>query len=173
VGTDGKGWITTAYVQATGLTNLPVVSQSGEVIGTATAESNSPTATPLPVAAAVQDNDSATAPAARVSFSPSGTRSLIYSSDVSFPDGDIEDWIEFTPYGTNVTTSLVCSGNGALKVELLSNGISYQNWSGLACGEKKQQKLLSGDPYILHISVVPGNSSLEYVHYTLSVENLP
>ncbi len=171
-GPEGKGWVTAAYVQAGGLDNLPIIGQSGEVVGTGTAISSPPTITPMPVAA-MQDNDSALAPGASAAFSPSDARSLIYSSDVSAPDGDLEDWIEFTPYGSNVMASLLCSGNGKLETELLANGTVLQNWAGLACGENKQWRLSAGQSYLMHISAVPNNSTLEYIRYTLSVESTP
>src|SRR5581483_10301053 len=77
-GPDGKGWVTAAYVQASGLGVLPIIGQAGDVVGTGTPTTIPATITPTLVAA-WQDNDSAGSPAANVVFSPTGTRSLIYS----------------------------------------------------------------------------------------------
>lgn len=169
---DGKGWIAAAYVQASGVPELPILAPSREVVGTGTPAIAPPTVIPTLVAA-TQDGDSAQSPAVNVTFSPSGTRSLIYSSDVSAPQGDAEDWIQFTPYGPAVTIALTCTGNGTLKVELSQNGAASPNWEGLACGEKRQWSLSSGQPYLLRLYAISGSDVLQYVHYTLNVETVP
>lgn len=171
-GPDGKGWVNTAYVQASGVDTLPIVGGTGEVLGTGTPTSIPSTITPTLIAAP-QDNDSAQAPAVNVSFSPIGTRSLIYSSDVSTPEGDPEDWIQFSPFSTTVNASLTCFGNGKLNVELLQAGKPVQNWGSLACGETKQIILSSSLPYLLRLSAVSQGSSLVSVHYIIIVETAP
>ncbi len=169
---DGKGWIAAAYVQASGVGDLPIVAKSGQVVGTGTPTTVPPTVTPTLVAAP-QDGDSAQSPAVNITFSPSGTRSVIYSSDVSAPQGDPEDWIQFTPYGATLTIALACAGNGMLNVELWQNGAALQNWAGLACGEAHQVGFSSGQPYVLRLFAVPGGNGLQYIHYTLKIETAP
>jgi uncharacterized protein YraI len=171
-GPDGKGWVTAAYVQASDLETLPIVGQTGKIVGTGTPTSIPLTITPTLVAAP-QDNDSAHAPAVVVTFSPSGTRSLIYSSEVSAPSGDPEDWIQFTPYSIAAIASLACLGNGKLNVELWHNGAQLQNWGRLACGETDQLNLSPGQPYLMHLIAVPNGSELEYVNYVISVDTVP
>ncbi len=168
-GPEGKGWVTAAYVQATGMDTLPIVGGTGEVLGTGTPTSIPLTITPTLIAAP-QDNDSAQSPAVNVTFSPNGTRMLIYSSDASTPEGDPEDWIQFTPYSTAVIASLTCQGNGRLNVELLQNGILLQNWGNLGCGETKQLELSSGLPYLMRLSAFSQGSRLVSVHYVMSIE---
>jgi uncharacterized protein YraI len=169
---DGRGWVTAAYVQAAGVEMLPIVGGTGEVLGTGTPTSIPPTITPTLITAA-QDKDSAQSPAVKVTFSPSGTRSLIYSSDVSTPNGDPEDWIQFTPYSRDVIASLTCLGNGNLNVELLQNGKQLPNWGSLACGETKRLDLSSSMPYLMGLSPVPHGSKLVSVHYVISIETTP
>lgn len=171
-GPGGKGWVTAAYVQTSGAATLPIVGQTGHVVGTGTPTSIPLTITPTLVAAP-QDNDSAQSPAVAVTFSPSGARSLIYSSDVSAPNGDPEDWIQFTPYSTDVLADLTCLGNGILRVELWQNGTQLQNWGSLACGETKQISLSSGQPYLMQLIAVPNQGELEYVRYTISIDTTP
>jgi uncharacterized protein YraI len=171
-GPGGKGWVTAAYVQTSGAVTLPIIGQTGQVVGTGTPTSIPLTITPTLVAA-LQDNDSAQSPAIAVTFSPSGTRSLIYSSDVSTPIGDPEDWIQFTPYSTDVLADLTCLGNGNLKVELWQNGALVQNWGSLACGETDQLSLSPGQPYLMHLIAVPKGGELEYVNYTISIDTIP
>ena len=168
-GPEGKGWVTAAYVQAANVDNLPIIGGTGRIVGTGTPTSIPLTITPTLIAAP-QDNDSAGSPAVNVTFSPSGSRSLIYSSDVSTPTGDAEDWIQFTPYVPTITISLTCLGNGALNAELLQGGASVQNWGGLACGQTNQLDLSAGQPYLMRLSAMPHGSELVSIHYTISIE---
>ncbi len=171
-GPDGKGWVTAAYVQASGAENLPIVSGGGTVIGTGTPTNIPPTITPT-LMAALQDGDSAQAPAVKVVFSPTGTRSIIYSSDVSAPTGDSEDWIQFTPFSTSISVSLTCAGNGTLSVELWQNNGPLQNWEGLSCGESKVLKVSAEKIYLLRLMAHSVSGGLEYTHYTLNISAMP
>jgi len=171
-GPDGKGWVTAGFVQASGAESLPIVAQSGTVLGTGTPTTIPASITPTLVPAP-PDGDSAQSPAVRVVFSPSGTRSFIYSSDVSAPQGDSEDWIQFTPFGSTVSASLTCTGNGSLKVELWQNGVATQNWSGLLCGANQQLEVIPGQAYLIRLAALPNNAQLQYIHYTLRIESLP
>ncbi|MDO9347789.1 MAG: SH3 domain-containing protein, partial [Anaerolineales bacterium] len=136
-GPGGRGWVTAAYVQANDTASLPVLDASGTPVTPGTAEATSIPVTPTPtIAPASADGDSSAAPAARVAFSPSGSRQFSYSSDLSSPQGDAEDWVEFTPYASQtgsparVLLNLVCNGNGKLTVELWQNGAALKDWSG-------------------------------------------
>ena len=171
-GPDGKGWVTAAYVQASGLETLPIVGQAGKIVGTGTPTNIPLTITPTLIAAP-QDNDSAQSPSVVVTFSPSGTRTLIYSSEVSTPIGDPEDWIQFTPYSIAAIASLTCIGNGKLSVELWQNGSQLQNWGSLDCGESDQLSLSPGQPYLMHLIAIPKGGELEIVHYTISIYTIP
>ncbi|MGZ3306868.1 MAG: hypothetical protein ACXU8U_13490, partial [Asticcacaulis sp.] len=42
-------------------------------------------------------------------FSAEGTRALVYSGDVSAPQGDAEDWVAFTPYAAGALLTLACT----------------------------------------------------------------
>ena len=128
-GPAGRGWVTAQYVQ-TDAASLPVLDDYGTPVASGTL---GPTAVPVTptstVGPAFVDNDLPANPAVRVTFSFSGTRQFTYSSQVSAPAGDPEDWIEFTPYAINpaparLVFSLACSGNATLTVEI---------WQGAAC----------------------------------------
>ncbi len=193
-GNDGKGWLVAQYVQVDNPTAIPIIAdaatpsptaaQIGSVPNTnATAQTPPsisetiapttipPTFTPTLVPAP-QDGDTAQSPAVNIIFSPSGTRALIYSSDISAPQGDAEDWIQFTPYGSTVIVSLTCSGNGTPKVNLQQNGAQVQ-WDRLACGETKQVNVSSGQAYLMSLTALSNSGQLEYVHYTLSIATSP
>ncbi len=105
------------------------------------------------VGPAFADGDSAANPAVHVTFSATGTRQFTYSGQVSAPQGDPEDWVEFTPFAVNASEatlvfSLACTGNGTLTVEMEQAGALLSGWGSLACGDlDKSITLPAGQPY--------------------------
>lgn len=170
---DGSGWVTASYVQANGLENVPIIGNSGAVVGTGTPTGIPATITPTLIPAP-GDGDSAEAPAVDVRFSPSGSRSLIYSSDVSAPDGDAGDWVGFSPYTASVRVSLNCTGNGDLNVELWQNRQAQPDWPRLHCGDSsKTLNLTAGAAYLLHLQEAVPAGGLAYNHFTLTIQTNP
>ena len=93
---------------------LPIVAESGEVVGTATPSAQAPSPTPAPATAA-DDRDSAAAPGLDLGFSSGGVGSVFfYSNELSAPNGDSSDWVQFTPYYDSIRIGLACEGNGRL-----------------------------------------------------------
>lgn len=167
-GPDGLGWVNAAFTQATSVDSLPIVTDAGLVIGTGTPEN---TAVPIEptVAPALPDHDSAVAPAVNITLTAGGTRSFHYSSDVSSPIGDAEDWIQFKTFSANTTLELECAGSGSYIAELLLN---YSVVGSLVCGKII---LFLSDPsgvYAVHFVSSP-TGGLEYTKYTLKVEAIP
>lgn len=69
------------------------------------------------------DNDSLQNPAVSVFFSPTGNRNFTYGNDVSYADGDQEDWVEFEfPNNANtnqtVRLTLTCAIAGSESAQL-------------------------------------------------------
>ena len=164
-GPEGKGWVNAAFVQANGVDALPIVAEGNVIVGTGT-----PTTTPPPtepkVVPARADGDSVVAPAVNVALTASGTRSFQYSSDVSSPEGDAEDWIQFTTFTPYLKIELKCTGSGSYVAELLQNNSAVQN---LVCGKIV---LISVDPqavYAVHFQSAPAGG-LQYTQFTLRVE---
>ncbi len=170
-GPDGKGWIAAQFVQAESIDALPTVGGDAAVTGTPAASS-----TPLPATAtpltALQDNDSAEAPGANAVLAPTAARSLIYSSDLSSPKGDAQDFVGFSLSEAEVLLSLSCVGNGSVRTSLWSNGAPVAAWPGLSCGDARSLALEGGKPYLLELSIAPGQASQAYVHYTIRIEQL-
>jgi hypothetical protein len=125
------------------------------------------------VVAASEDGDSADAPATDVKFSPSGTGSVFFASDVSAPEGDAADWIRFTPYSGTVTISLACRGNGQLTAMLLQGGVRVPEASGLTCGQATRLTVTAAESYTLQLQIVKGSSQLTNVQYTASIYGAP
>jgi uncharacterized protein YraI len=183
-GTGGRGWISAQYLQ-TDATDLPVLDDFGTpATGGTPVASGGSGPTPIPVAPtptvgpAFADADSAANPAVRVTFSASGTHQFTFSSQVSAPEGDPEDWIAFTPYAINAAAarlvfSLTCSGNGALTVEISQGSFLPSGWGTLSCGDLDKTVMLpAGQGYTLHLAPVPG-AGLRLVDYVLTVQNKP
>ncbi len=167
-GPDGKGWVNAAFVQVDGVESLPIVGETGQVIGTGTPENTAVAVLPT-IAPAPLDNDSAVAPAVNVTLTSSGTRSFQYSSDVSSPAGDAEDWIQFKTYSVNTKLELECVGSGSYIAELLQNNSVVMS---LVCGKTI---LFVTDPnavYAVHFVSSP-TGGLVYTRFTLRVEAIP
>jgi uncharacterized protein YraI len=167
-GPDGKGWVNAAFVEVDGVESLPIVGETGQLIGTGTPE-NTAVATLPTIAPAPLDNDSAVAPAVNVTLTLNGTSSFQFSSDVSSPAGDAEDWVQFKTYSVNTKLELACEGSESYVAELLLNNSVAMS---LACGKII---LFLTDPnavYAVHFVSSP-TGGLEYTKYVLRVEALP
>lgn len=166
-GPDGKGWVNAGFVQAQGVENLPIVSEGGEVVGTGTPTGIPPTPTSTMVPAPL-DHDSAENPIVRVTFALTGTRTLIYNGDVSSPDGDEEDWIQFVPFTRQVRLEVACLGSD-VHIELSQNN---QFLEEIGCETQSMIVLEPNQPVLMHISSVP-DGSLRYSSYILKVNSVP
>jgi len=167
-GPEGKGWINAAFAQAMGVENLPIITEAGLVVGTGTPTGipPTPTATLIPAPA---DGDSAENPAVNIALSATGTKSFQYSSDVSSPEGDADDWLKFTPYTQVVRLDFTCTGTGQVVLEIIQSDTVQQR---LACGETTMLATLPKLEYIVHLSTLPGEA-LQYSGYILQVTSIP
>ncbi len=165
----GIGWVAASFVEATGVDAVPIVGSAGEIVGTGTPPPTATAVTPTP-GAAIEDGDSAQAPAAYADLSSSGTRTLIYSSDLSAPQGDGQDWIGFTPESPDVTISLSCTGNSPIDVQLTEQGASVPGVKGLACGASRLAHLGTGKSYLLRLAIPAEYAAPAYVRYSVRIE---
>jgi uncharacterized protein YraI len=170
-GPDGKGWINAAFAQAQGVENLPILTDVGQLIGTGTPVDTPPppTATVVP---APNDNDSARAPSVNVVLAASGTNSFQFTSDVSSPTGDSDDWIQFTPFTQIVILELTCTGHGLLTLELLQNDQRVMDGDPMACGESRAISTRPGMAYHIHIRA-HASGQLNYTRYTVEISSIP
>ncbi|HEY3476219.1 MAG TPA: SH3 domain-containing protein [Anaerolineales bacterium] len=170
-GPEGKGWVSAAFVQVQGAENVPIVSESGLVVGTGTPTVIPPTPSPTLVPAR-EDGDSPDSPIASVAFEPNGTQSFMYNGDVSAPQGDVEDWITFRPYGELVFLSLECKGSDSAEVEILENNSPVNTY--MKCGARTERLAVkAGGDYVLRLKAVPSAAALEYINYILTVRTRP
>jgi uncharacterized protein YraI len=175
-GPDDRGWVSAAYVQVTTVEGLPYYNNLGTPIGnipTLVVEPATPTPTLVP---APQDGDSAQSPAVSLTFQPTGARLFTYSSDVSSPTGDAEDWIEIRidgPAGQTKTLliSLACTGNGSAQAILQKNGSAFTGSGAITCGMQNQSVTLNTqETYLVRISAID-SGSLQYTSYTITIQS--
>jgi uncharacterized protein YraI len=179
-GSDERGWVTAQYIQTNYSADLPVVDEFGQPVSTGTPGPTLVPMTPTPtIGPAVEDGDSSTNPAVSILFSSGGTRKFIYSSQVSVPGGDAADWVEFIPFASlpgadaRLSLTLTCAGNGALEVELWQASAPLPDWGRLECGDRDRVLTLpAGTAYQFLLSAASGDG-LQFVQYSLTVENLP
>jgi uncharacterized protein YraI len=183
-GPEGRGWIAVAYIEYEGfLDSLPAFDNQGQPIQQPSqAGIGQPETTPSEngYQPAVDDMDSADNPAVRLSFSPAGTRRIIYASDLSAPTGDRADWIEFTVITPQsgqavfIYFKLECSGNGAISTEMRQNGLLVSEFPGVLCGQYGVPfKALSGVPYLLQLKADGSALDVRYVAYHLYISTTP
>lgn len=179
-GPGGHGWVTAQYIQTAASADLPVLDDYGNIVtpgapGTLSTADLTPTPT---IGPAYADGDTSANPVVRIVLSANGSNKFIYSDQVSAPQGDAEDWVEFTPYSSlgsisRLTLSLTCTGNSTLGVELWQNGASISGWGSLGCGDLAKSILLTpGQVYQLRLFPTAG-TGLQFVAYTLTVQNNP
>ena len=175
-GPNARGWLFAAYVETDLLGELPVVDESGSEITGPTQTSVAATAAPV-YTPAPKDGDTMEDPAILVTFSTSDSRAFSYSSDVSAPEGDFEDWISFHPDSDELRVKLLidltCSGNGTIYVELLQGGIVLKEWGELKCGDINYPLSLYRDETYQFRLYSKYSRNLLYTSYTLKMRVAP
>ena len=170
-GPEGKGWVNAAFVRAQGAENLPIIAESGLIVGTGTPTGIPPTPTPT-VIPAREDGDSASDPITSVIFDPTGTQAFMYNGDLSAPQGDPEDWIAFKPYDRFVFASLECRGSAAIVVQLLENHSPVNTY--IECGAQMEKLAVeAGSNYLVHLQADPAVPTLQYTGYILTIKMRP
>jgi hypothetical protein len=93
------------------------------------------------------------------------SRALQVNGDVSSPDGDAEDWIQFMSQSSVVSIQVTCPNN-ALNVELWNNGKPV---GGFPFGEASVINVQPGDDYFLRLL----QNGAGYTMYVLRLEIVP
>ena len=165
---DGHGWASLEFLKLENADALPVVGDVNQPSATtaSSVEEIAPTSLPL---VAVQDDDSMQAPLTKISFSALGARTAQIQGDISSPNGDMEDWVEFTSYNGSIAIQLLCTEK-AVQVELWNTGAMAQQFS-LACQEKHLLNVIPKQTYWLRISTADIDV-LQYTVYTLVMKSV-
>jgi hypothetical protein len=104
-------------------------------------------------------------PLTTVSFSPMTSRALQVNGDVSAPEGDAEDWIQFKSQSSAVSIQVTCP-NSTLTVELWNNGKPVGDFP---CGEASVITIQPGNDYFLRLL----QNGAGYTMYVLRLEIVP
>jgi hypothetical protein len=150
---------------------LPIITETGLIVGTGTSTSIlfTPTATVVP---AWEDHDSPGSPIASVIFEATGTQTLIYHGDLSSPQGDSQDWIGFRTYDQLVFVSLECHGSNSVEAKLLENTFPLNAY--IKCNDPMNQVVVKPDSnYVIHLQAVPSSGVLAYTNYILTIKTRP
>ncbi len=177
---NGKGWVAAAFLEGADLAGLPFFDNAGNQISEAVPViiSGKEILTPTAFSPAPVDGDSVQKPAVRIKFSPDGSREFTFSSELSSPSGDTEDYVAFTPYeATNQSTYLYfrldCIGNGGITATLEKDGLPISDVKPIFCGNYDVViKVLGGVEYTLLLKADGSGGPLRYVSYTLKVNSL-
>jgi uncharacterized protein YgiM (DUF1202 family) len=162
-GPDGKGWVNSGFVKADKVTDLPIVSEGGSVIGTGT-----PIDTPLPptptLVPATMDFDSADAPIKTILLGQAAN-TILYSGDVSSPGGDTKDWISVTTEQNMIFARIECKGSDLVDVEIVGKGLK------LICNQTMLAiPVMPNTAFLIHIEA-DGTNQLQYTKYLLELRS--
>ena len=125
------------------------------------------------------DNDSLQRPAESYFMSPTGTREFTYTGDISFPDGDLEDFVEFElPNNSNPSTrmqiTLDCTFTGQddaiVRVNIYEDGVKGSETA--LCNDGATN--ITIDNTMVQTAVIEVSSASEPLHvqYSLFVDGL-
>jgi uncharacterized protein YraI len=163
---DGKGWVTAEFLQIGNIDTVPLIRNASNETATPTNATSAPIAA---VTSAIQDGDSMRAPLAVVLFSPTGSRALQLSGDISTLGGDAEDWIQFTTAGKIVAIEVTCPSN-SLRGELWKDEKPMDNLF-FSCGKRSFVAVAANSRYFLRLSESSANEA-GYTNYILSLESI-
>ncbi len=180
----GRGWVAKEFVQVADSTEVPVIttestnaSQASITEASSNAGDAVPTSEPTSVlATAPEDGDSAQNPAINLTLSEISISYFEHSSELSAPEGDGDDWVQFSLSGDAGQEKIVsvivdCSGSGKLNLELVQNGVILESWEELDFARHQfQLYLYVGAPYSLHFSPDSNGTVPKYISYKLSVQ---
>lgn len=155
---EGTGWVAAEFLQAGNLDSVPTIGSAEE----------SPTSVPTEVfPIAMDDGDSMQTPLAAIIFSQTNARALQLTGDISAPDGDTKDWIQFSSDGGMVAIRVTCSSN-ALQADLWKNEVLMDTFP-LPCGNKLTITITSGEQYFLSLTELKSDET-QYTRYVLNME---
>ena len=164
---DGKGWAALEFLSVENTDSIPVIglaSPTEEIVeAVATPQASDGSLSIMP------DGDSMDAPLARINFSPLGARSARINGSISSPEGDAEDWIEFTSFNGSIAIQIFCS-EADLQVEL-TNADKLVDTFLLACAEKRLLDVTADQTYFLRLSAADAGGVYQ-TSYTLVIENI-
>jgi uncharacterized protein YraI len=155
------GWVASEFLQIENIEEVPVIN----VIENTPV---SPVINETPSVLnkiALQDNDSLQAPLAKMVLTENKIWQI--TGDVSSPQGDVEDWVEFSSVKSNMLIELICDGN-RLSMEVWQAGSAIESFSS-PCNNKTHLNFSANKSYTLRI-FQPSTSENSYTNYRISLK---
>ena len=160
---EGIGWVALEFLQVSTPNSLPIIGEAEQAEEVATNIASAPADIFLP---AMEDGDSVQAPLAATVFSSTNARALQIKGDVSAPDGDAEDWVQFSADNDLISIQILCISN-TLHVELWNDKEVVDGFS-LSCGNESFVTTTPNTAYFLSVSEISANEP-RYTSYILNV----
>jgi uncharacterized protein YraI len=166
-GPNEKGWVNSGFVKTDNTAALPIVSDDGDLIGTGT-----PVDTPLPptptVVPAAMDFDTPENPIKTVILGGVDTHTVLYNGDVSFPEGDTEDWISVVSQENVLFIGVDCLNSTLIQIKII--GLA----ANMLCNESLRPiSVLAGTPILIHIEATGTSNQLQYSKYIVEIKVNP
>lgn len=155
------GWVAAEFLQIEEIEEVPVVDAIEDTPA-------APLIPETPIVAnkiAFQDNDMMQAPLAQVLLTKN--KILQITGDVSFPQGDLEDWVEFSSTTSNLLIELTCDGN-SLNMEVWQANQVTESFSS-PCNNKTLLSPSPNESYTLRIFQASTMEN-QYTSYKLSIK---
>ncbi len=157
------GWVAAEFLQIENIEEVPIIN-AAENTPAAPAANNTPSVLNT---SALQDYDSPQSPLAKTVLTEN--KILQITGAVSAPQGDSEDWIEFSSIAPNVLMELNCTGAN-LQIEIWQAGNVVENFSS-PCNTETLLRLLPNESYTLKI-FQPNAVEHRYTSYILKMRNV-
>ncbi len=158
------GWVASEFLKIKSIDALPITAD--------TAQATSATADTLPAIVngnpALPDGDSSASPLISIVLATSKSQAFQFNGEISSPQGDNEDWVQFTPQTNWAQIDVTCSNNNA-SADIWNNGSIAGN---ITCNEKRLLNVQAGESYLIQMHMDPLND-FTYLTYTLKVGIFP
>lgn len=165
-GPDGKGWAALQFLNVESTDSLTVLIPSSPTPAPQVSPSPFPMVEP---GTARLDEDSEAHPLFHLDLSPSGSLQAQISDEISWPDGDLEDWIRLQSTDEKIVFRLMCA-SGVLKLETTretENPISLS----LACNTTKSANIFPHTSQMIRVKIAEPEAA-QRVDYRLTIESI-
>lgn len=169
-GPEGRGWVNAGFVKSDDTASLPILSDTGDIIGTGTPANTPPPVTPTP-AQAPMDFDNPENPIKTVILGGVGTHTVLYNDDVSAPIGDREDWVNIIPLSKYILLEITCVGSDP-NISVIQNEKILNQITGPHCNDFQEIiPIIPEVPVQIHVSALTEGSQ-RYTSYTIKVTTI-
>jgi hypothetical protein len=96
------------------------------------------------------------------------THTVLYNGDVSFPEGDTEDWISVVSQENVLFIGVDCLNSTLIQIKII--GLA----ANMLCNESLRPiSVLAGTPILIHIEATGTSNQLQYSKYIVEIKVNP